>query len=114
MAGGDLILFLDSDDLLSPACLTSRVSTICEDRQLDFVVALTSVFENARQIDSIDCLKYQWTDESDLLRFLQFDEAWQTGGVLWRRSVFDKIGDWNTSLGYYQDWKFHCVHSRMS
>ena len=41
----DLILFLDSDDLLRPHCLERRVATMHRNLDLDFATFATAVFE---------------------------------------------------------------------
>jgi len=104
-ARGEYVLFLDSDDLLAPACLERRVALMKQHPKIDFAVYLTRLFQD----EAGDCpsLWNRFTDEDDLNRFLRRDVPWQTSGPLWRKASLTRIGPWNERAICAQDWEFH-------
>lgn len=104
-ARADLIVFLDSDDLLDPDNLERRVAVMRRNEDLDFVTFQTGVFEKTpgdlgRQLDK-DLIG------DDLLRFLFFECPWQTTAPIWRRSALDRLGGFDESLLSWQDLDLH-------
>jgi glycosyltransferase involved in cell wall biosynthesis len=104
-AKGDLILFIDSDDALHPACLAGREEKMRENPSLDFGIFLTLLFR--KRPGDCDLLWNVETAENDLHRFLSLDIPWQTAGVLWRREALCRLGPWLEHLPSWQDWEFH-------
>jgi glycosyltransferase involved in cell wall biosynthesis len=101
----DLVVFLDSDDLLMPDCLARRVVIMQRNAELDFATFQTSVFEHTpgdlgRQLDP-ELLG------DDLLRFLFFECPWQTSGPVWRRATLERLGGFDESLPSWQDVDLH-------
>jgi glycosyltransferase involved in cell wall biosynthesis len=101
----DLLIFLDSDDLLAPDSLARRVAVMGRNQDLDFVTFQTGVFQNTpgdlgRQLDPE-------LIGDDLLRFLFFECPWQTTAPTWRRPAFDRIGGFDESLPSWQDIDLH-------
>jgi glycosyltransferase involved in cell wall biosynthesis len=101
----DLIIFLDSDDLLAPGSLARRVAVMERNEDLDFVTFQTGVFQNipgdlGRQLDAE-------LIGDDLLRFLFFECPWQTTAPTWRRAAFDRLGGFDESLPSWQDVDLH-------
>jgi len=104
-AKGEFILFLDSDDVLSPACLAMRAGILAEHSSSDFAVFQTGCFYDAPG-DS----RMVWNipkSEPDLLRFLRLDVPWSIMGPIWRRSALLRIGGFDESLPGWQDWQVH-------
>jgi glycosyltransferase involved in cell wall biosynthesis len=104
-ARADLIVFLDSDDLLRPDSLRRRVEVMNNNRDLDFAVFQAAVFENTR--DDLGVVYHPQTPGDDLLRFLSLECIWQTTGPIWRRSFLQKIGGFDESLLSMQDLEMH-------
>lgn len=101
----DLIVFLDSDDLLDPRCLERRVAVMTRNQDLDFAVFQTGVFEKipgdlGRQLDP-ELLG------DDLLRFLFFECPWQTAAPIWWKTVLERIGGLDESMPSWQDVDLH-------
>ena len=104
-ARADLIIFLDSDDLLRPDSLRKRVKVMNRNRDLDFAVFQATTFRNTP--DDLGVIYHPQTPGDDLLRFLSLECVWQTTGPIWRRSFMQKIGGFNESLLSMQDLEMH-------
>jgi glycosyltransferase involved in cell wall biosynthesis len=104
-ARGELIVFLDSDDLLRPDSLRRRVEVMRNNRDLEFAVFQAAVFENLR--DDLGVIYHPQTPGDDLLRFLSLECVWQTTGPIWRRGFLEKIGGFNEDLLSMQDLEMH-------
>jgi glycosyltransferase involved in cell wall biosynthesis len=104
-ARGEYVVFLDSDDLLAPACLERRVQVMEQNPKIDFAVFLARMFHTLPGDG-----KYLWnhfTTEDDLDRFLRLDAPWPTCGPLWRKTSLARIGSWEERALSAQDWEFH-------
>lgn len=104
-ASADLIVFLDSDDLLEPGCLMRRVDIMQNNRDIDFSVSRMGVFTEKfgdwGERISADLLG------DDLLKFLFFELPWQTTGPTWRRQVLERLGGFDEDLPSWQDIDLH-------
>ncbi len=101
----DLVVFLDSDDLLEPDCLARRVGIMNRNHDLDFATFQTSVFvekpnDLGRQLDP------QLLGD-DLLRFLYFETPWIITAPIWRRSSLLSLGLFDEALPSWQDVDLH-------
>lgn len=104
-ASGDYVIFLDSDDLIAPFCLSERVRLMEENTELDFAVFPCQIFQ-----DYPNDLKLLWnvdTEEDDLDRLLNLDVPWATAAPIWRRKSIHDIGLWDIDLLSFQDWELH-------
>jgi glycosyltransferase involved in cell wall biosynthesis len=101
----DFLIFLDSDDLLSPSCLKRRVEVMTRNMDIDFVVFLAGFF-----VEKPGDIRQQHPDEmlgDDLLRFLTFDFPWQTTAPIWRKAALTKLGGFDEALPSWQDVDLH-------
>ena len=101
----DLVVFLDSDDLLEPDCLDRRVSAMSRNADLDFATFQTSVF-----VEKPDDLGRQLNPDligDDLVRFLYFEFPWIITGPIWRRSRLLALGAFDEDLPSWQDVDLH-------
>jgi len=101
----DLLVFLDSDDVLAPESLERRVAVMRRNLDVDFVTFETGVFQK-----SPGDLGRQFHGHiigDDLLRFLLFECPWQTTAPTWRRAAFDRLGGFDESLLSWQDVDLH-------
>ena len=101
----DLIVFLDSDDLLRPHCLERRVETMTRNADVDFAIFSTAVFEKVRG-DLGDRVSNDQLGD-DLTRFLCFECPWIITGPIWRRAALLQIGCFDESLPSWQDVDLH-------
>lgn len=104
-ASSDLVIFLDSDDLLAPTCLEQRVRFMHEHPSLDFAVYDCALFNDTPGDASL-----RWNIDKpidDLDRLLAGDVPWQTTGPIWRNSALAKFDPWDEQCLAGQDWEFH-------
>jgi glycosyltransferase involved in cell wall biosynthesis len=101
----DLIVFLDSDDLLRPECLERRVEIMQQNPVLDFAVFRAGVFVNL--VGDMKRLYHPQNPGDDLLRFLTLECPWQTTGPIWRRTFLDEIGGFDETVLSMQDLEMH-------
>ena len=108
IARGEFVIFLDSDDILTPPCLERRVHEVTNRPDIDAVAFRTGLFRNVPG-DTNRFLEV-FTGEDAINRFLKFDIPWQTMGPIWRRSSLQRAGhQWNEHLLSWQDWEFHIL-----
>jgi glycosyltransferase involved in cell wall biosynthesis len=96
----DLLIFLDSDDVLVPSCLERRVAVMGKNPRIAF-----AVFDGAVFRDSPGDLgrKFDMQAGDDLDRFLSLDGPWDTTAPIWRRNFLQGIGGWDEDLMSCQD-----------
>jgi glycosyltransferase involved in cell wall biosynthesis len=104
-ARADLIVFLDSDDLLRPESLERRAIVMRSNRDVDFAVFQGAVFQKVR--GDLGAIYHPQTPGDDLLRFLSIECVWQTTGPIWRRCFLEQIGGFDESLLSMQDLEIH-------
>jgi glycosyltransferase involved in cell wall biosynthesis len=103
-AKSDLIVFLDSDDLLAPHCLEQRVAYMREHgANLDFAVFQTEVFKETPGDMGVCFNRLDYPD--DIKHFLLNDNIWISTGPLWRRSTLLSLGGWNERIFGPDDWE---------
>ena len=104
-AMGELIQFLDSDDLLHPDKIEIQRQILLKAPDLDMVFSLDEYFH-----DWPGDMQVLWNTpniQSDLDRFVWNDAVFCTASPLWRRSALERIGPWDERLLCWQDWEFH-------
>lgn len=105
LASAELLVFLDSDDLLAVDCLEHRVAWMNRNQDIDFAVCHASAF-----VETPEDLKRPASHhslEGDLDRFLYFDLPWLITGPTWRKSAFWKLGGFNEQIPSWQDVELH-------
>jgi glycosyltransferase involved in cell wall biosynthesis len=109
MAQGEVVLFLDSDDLLAPDCLHRRLIRLDADPSIDAVVGQALRFRhNPGDLGSDNIWGHWLPGQDDLDRFLAHGILWQTSGPLWRRRALDRVGPWDETLQHVgHDHEFH-------
>ena len=104
MARGEFMIFLDSDDLLLPHCLSERVARLRADERLDFIVTQTGVFTQAEQPHA----EHYWSSlqhANDLDGFL-LNQGWITSSTTFR-SRFVRNIPFNETALCWGDYEFH-------
>jgi glycosyltransferase involved in cell wall biosynthesis len=105
LAQGEYVIFLDSDDLLSPDCLGHRVAAMDNAPDCGFGVYQTELF--TRAIGDRQVLWNAYTDSNDLHRFLSMDTVWLTTGPIWRKQAVRQLGGFDEDILSLQDWAIH-------
>lgn len=100
-AQADLIVFLDSDDLLAPNCLDQRVAKMKRNRDLDFAVFPGWSFSTTVEEQKPWFIPPELKSDLDLVLYLE--HPWQTTGPIWRRAALEKIGFLSERLLSWQD-----------
>lgn len=104
-ARAPLVVFLDSDDLLQPWALGSRVAAMASTPGLDYIVHNGEVFDSEPGDVGVP---WNTLDAGDPLdRFLAADTPWQTSGPTWRAATLARLGPWPEGAASWQDWEFH-------
>lgn len=105
---GDMIQFMDSDDLLHQRKLEVQSRELESDATLDFVTSYEQFFyEQPGDCGRVWNIDFHEQTLSDLERFFNHDSVWNTGAPLWRTSFVRSIGGWAPELRCWQDWEFH-------
>lgn len=105
LAKGELVIFLDSDDILAPHCLAQRTEFSMMYPDMDFWVFPMLMFKG--QIEKGKVLWNQSNNRKELLRFLELDAVWQTSGPLWKKKSVESIGAFTEGLACWQDVDIH-------
>lgn len=105
-AEGEYLIFLDSDDLLAPWCIQERMDDFLTKPDNDFLIFQTAIFEH--QPTDARFVWNRFTEQKDILRFLQNDTVWITSSPIWKAS-FLKINNlfFTEMARSSQDWEFH-------
>lgn len=101
----DLIMLLDSDDLLAPMCLSTRVAMMRRNPDADFVVFDGDVFRE--RIGDLHRRFDMGCAGADLDRFLALDPPWDVTGPIWRKSLLNTLGGFDEHLTSWQDIDLH-------
>lgn len=105
LAQGEYVVFLDSDDLLGPACLGNRVEAMQAAPECGFGVFITELFRE--RVGDRRVLWNIYTEANDLSRFLSKDLVWNTTSPIWRRQVLASLEGFDEDLLSFQDWDLH-------
>lgn len=104
-AKGDYIVFLDSDDIMAPWCLSQRMALLEEGPKTDLWVFPVMLFK--QQPGDLSLCWNRLEGENDLERFLRSDPPWHTSSPLWRRATFEAAGGFNEKVMYGDDAELH-------
>lgn len=107
MARGDFIQYLDSDDLLRPHTLQQRVQALAQGADVaycDWQKLIESADGNYRSGEVVARKIEDVHVRSEIALFTNF---WAPpAALMYRRTVVEKIGGWNTTLPVIQDARF--------
>jgi glycosyltransferase involved in cell wall biosynthesis len=101
-SNGDYLIFLDSDDLLTPNCVEDRLTTFRKFPENDFLVFATQAFYN--HPDDDDTLLNIMTKQNPIYRFLNIEPVWLSTGPIWKKSTITDLGGWDEQASSFQDW----------
>jgi len=99
---GELVIFLDSDDLLEPFCLHQRVNGLDEN---DMAVFKQFKLEDGRSDKIFNGAAIKRKDA--IHAFVRIDAPWQTIAPIWRKTALQKLNGFDESLMYMEDPDLH-------
>jgi glycosyltransferase involved in cell wall biosynthesis len=102
LAGGEYILFNDSDDLIDRHKLSLQIEALDRDPSLDFVYGPTRILETGLPVFGAVYLN----PLQACIRQLR-SPFFHTMGPVFRRSFLAKAGKWNPKLPPFDDWEYH-------
>jgi glycosyltransferase involved in cell wall biosynthesis len=107
-ARGEHIIFLDSDDVMSPSCLSNRLEEIKKSPDKDFWVFQTVLFNYQPGDWNIVPNLLSKPGRDDIERFLEVDYPWNICGPIIAKKFLDKNQiSFNESLACHQDIDFY-------
>ena len=104
LATASYLMFLDSDDLLDPECVSKRISAIKQTPDKDFYVFQVGLFNH----DTYK-VNYLWSSiesENDLLAFVN-SKGWSVSSTLFKREFLQKNHYFDDKAQSWQDVEFH-------
>jgi len=100
-ASHNYLMFLDSDDLLAPWSIKSRLQVIKDKPSEKLYIFQGLEFDPINTSDYRLRTLYQTARPLEL--FLSFQSVWQTSCMVWSKNAFNTIGGWNESAQSWQD-----------
>ncbi len=101
-ASGQLVQFLDSDDVLAPGKISSQASVLALRSEADFAYGPVCSLEEPERII------YNQTELSrDRAVLKQVSmPTFHTMGPLCRRQMLDRLGPWDERMRHFEDWEY--------
>jgi len=102
---GEYIIFLDSDDLLAPFCMTQRLKYFEIFKNFDFLVFPMLLFKE--EVNDLMVLQNIPTQTNYLDRFLLRENVWLMSSPIWKRESIGKLNGFSEKYLSYQDWEMN-------
>jgi glycosyltransferase involved in cell wall biosynthesis len=102
----ELVIFLDSDDIMAPWCLKERLDASARHPDADCWVFPVLLFETTPGDKNILWNAMQ-TETEDAIRFIRSDTPWHTSSTLWRKSALENLSGFDERLSYGEDSDLH-------
>lgn len=101
---GDFIIWFDSDDLMTPDHIESKLNLI-QGKETDFVVARTQNFQDGKLLEPYVYDKKEYGIKAS--DFILLKIHWYTYDVMLKRDIAEKIS-WNENMKSWQDYNYFC------
>ncbi|HKL03961.1 MAG TPA: glycosyltransferase family A protein [Cryomorphaceae bacterium] len=101
----EYVVYLDSDDLMTPECLENRLADFAEHPECALLIYPTGLFNNV--LGDSDVICNIPSEKSDLERFLGRDIVWLISGPIWRRETLLDLDGFDLNLHSQQDFDLH-------
>lgn len=108
LAEGDFIALLDHDDLITPDALFVMLQYINEEEEADFLYSDKDQINEAGTVRLNPLFKHQWSWPTML------SANYPTHFCMIRKSLFEKIGEFDTTTDGAQDWDIFLKASEKS
>ncbi len=99
---GEFVLWLDDDDVLLPTALRSHLEVL--DRNPDADIIYGNLYGCDNDLNVLREMRYPQRSPGEILRALLFFSPFPNGGSLIRKTVFDRVGPYETSLSRAEDY----------
>lgn len=103
---GEYVIFLDSDDLMAPWCISQRLKLAAASPVDDLWVFPVLLFRDT-PADDPRLWNTMTSGTTSLSRFASGDAPWHTSSPLWRKTSFLSIGGFNERVLYGDDSDLH-------
>jgi len=98
--GGDIMAYLNSDDMLAPGSLAAVARAFAENPGVDLV------YGHRVLIDGLGREIGRWVLPPHHVRVTRYADYVPQETLFWRRRVFEALGGFDTSFSYAMDWDF--------
>jgi len=105
-AKGDYILWLDSDDILSPNILEKYAETLNTYPDLDILICYLNVFSDNGRIIRTSTPNDWHNDNKGLLLYFLEGNPLRNPGALIKKSIYEEIGYYDTKFKRGHDYEF--------
>lgn len=102
---GQFLIFVDSDDILAPWCLSERINKVMTTPEADLWVFQVMLFKD--RPGDMDVSWNRLEGDDDLQRFLCSDPPWHTSSPVWSKDAFLALGGFNEKVMYGDDAELH-------
>jgi glycosyltransferase involved in cell wall biosynthesis len=102
----ELVIFLDSDDIMAPWCLKERLEAASRHPHAGCWIFPVLLFE-AMPGDKNTLWNTMQTETEDSIRFIRSDTPWHTSSTLWRKTALESLSGFNEQLSYGEDSDLH-------
>lgn len=109
LARGNYLIFLDSDDVLTPACIEQRVAA-CQEAPGHALWVFDSEVRKRGKATVFNRDPEQRTEANYLAMFLTDAIPWLIMSPLWERDAFLKLGGFDEGIQRHQDAELH-IHA---
>jgi glycosyltransferase involved in cell wall biosynthesis len=99
-ARGDILAYLNSDDVLLPGAIATVVESMCKNADWDVL------YGNARHIDECDRVLGDYSTAPYSFERLLQDCCICQPAAFWRRRIMDRVGLFDESLHYAMDYDY--------
>lgn len=103
-SSGDYVIWFDSDDLMTPDHIESKLATLLKNKT-DFVVACTQNFQNSELLEPYTYIKKDYGIKAS--DFILLKIHWYTYDVMLKKEVAAQIS-WNEKMKSWQDYNYFC------